>query len=91
MTNKNNCGKYTSNYLNLNFITIAVWVLVFWTPSCFVPKTQSHALNIFSILRFLESRSNFETLIWFTDPEANFVIAGEHKITLPDSNSLSVS
>lgn len=52
MTNKNNRGKYTSNYLNLNFITIAVWVLVFWTPSCFVPKTQSHALNIFSILRF---------------------------------------
>ena len=91
MTNKNNRGKYTSNYLNLNFVTIAVWVLVFWTSSCFVPKTQSHALNIFSILRFFESRSNFETLIWFTDPEAHFVIAGEHKITLPDSNSLSVS
>lgn len=89
MTNKNNRGKYTSNYLNLNFITIAVWVLVFWTPCCFV--TQSHALNNFSILRFFESRSNFETLIWFTDPEANFVIAGEYKITLPDSNSLSVS
>ena len=28
MTNTNNRGKYTSNYLNLNFITIAVWVLV---------------------------------------------------------------